>query len=60
MIEFQGRIVIISWKPDSEATHIDSFSIEWNEFYGYAFPPFALIMLIPAVLQEIQMEGATV
>ena len=46
-----------SWKPDPEAIYIDSFSIEWNEFYGYAFPPFALIL---AVLQKIQMEGTTV
>ena len=46
-----------SWMPDPEATYIDSFSIDWNDVFGYAFPPFALI---PAVLQKIQMEGATV
>ena len=26
-----------SWKPDPVATYIDSFSIELNEFYSYAF-----------------------
>ena len=36
-------------ETDPKATYIDSFSIEWNDFYGYAFSLFALI---PAVLQK--------
>lgn len=46
-----------SWKPDPEAAFIDSFSISWQNRYGYAFPPFAII---PGVLQKIKMEGASV
>ncbi len=46
-----------SWLPDPEAEVIDSFSISWQDTFGYAFPPFALI---PRVLQKIRLEKAEI
>ena len=46
-----------SWQPDPEALHIDSLNISWDKWFGYAFPPFALMS---TVLQKIKMEGARV
>ena len=32
-----------SWKPDPGCTYVDAFSINWNNFNFFAFPPFSLI-----------------
>ena len=45
----------VSWKPDPEATYVDTFSISWENHFFYAFPPFSLI---PCCLQKIEMEKA--
>lgn len=34
----------ISWKPDPEAITVDAFTIDWREYYFYAFPPFSLLL----------------
>ena len=47
----------ISFKPDPYASHIDAFTISWNNLKGYMFPPFSVI---PKVLQKIQTDNATV
>ena len=33
----------VSWKPDPEALGTDAFALDWNQWKGYAFPPFSLI-----------------
>ena len=33
----------ISWKPDPSALKTDAFTVKWNGFLGYAFPPICLI-----------------
>lgn len=35
--------VFVSWFPDPFAFAVDAFTLDWGEFYFYAFPPFALI-----------------
>ena len=32
-----------SWRPDPEASFVDAFSVQWNNLFFYAFPPFSLI-----------------
>lgn len=35
--------VYASWKPDSGATYVDAFTLNWNDFNCiYIFPPFSL------------------
>lgn len=34
----------ISWKPDPYAQNIDAFTVDWNIYNFYAFPPFSLIL----------------
>ena len=46
-----------SWKPDPEAAVIDSFTLPWTEFLGYAFPPFSIVS---RVIQKIRMEQADI
>ena len=46
-----------SWHPDPEAKFVDAFTINWSQYLGYAFPPFAVL---PAMMQKIKMEGAQV
>ena len=45
----------ISWKPDPEATSVDAFKANWNQWYFYAFPPFCLI---GRCLQKIDHDEA--
>lgn len=46
----------ISWKRDPYAYDIDAFTVDWNKFFFYAFPPFSLIL---KVLQKIRNDNAT-
>ena len=48
--------VYASWSPDPDAAFIDAFSINWAQFYFYAFPPFSLV---DRCLQKIALERAT-
>lgn len=34
----------VSWKRDPEAYEIDAFTINWENYFFYAFPPFSLIL----------------
>jgi len=45
----------VSWMRDPDALAIDAFTLNWNSFFFYAFPPFALIN---RVLQKIKAEKA--
>lgn len=45
-----------SWKPDPGAWAVDALSFKWENLFGYAFPPFALI---GKVLQKMKHEQAT-
>lgn len=45
----------VSWRPDPEAFHTDSMTLDWGPLKGYAFPPFALI---PAVLRKVTTDKA--
>ena len=33
----------VSWKSDPQAIATDAFLMNWRDFRGYAFPPFALV-----------------
>lgn len=33
----------LSWKPDPGSLAVDAFTISWNTYFFYAFPPFSLI-----------------
>lgn len=46
----------ISWKPDPYAYCIDAFTVNWSNFFFYAFPPFAVIL---KTLNKIIVEKAT-
>lgn len=46
----------VSWKRDPFAYNIDAFTLNWSQFYFYAFPPFALI---PKTLNKIISDQAT-
>lgn len=46
----------ISWARDPEAVAVDAFTVNWKEFYFYAFPPF---VMLPKVLQKTRTEGST-
>lgn len=43
----------VSWRPDPDALSVDAFTIPWNQYFFYAFPPFAIIL---RVLQKIRSE----
>ena len=45
----------VSWKQDPEASAVDAFTVNWNQYLFYAFPPFSLIL---KVLQKIKFENA--
>lgn len=45
----------VSWMRDPGSVAVDSFTIEWNKYFFYALPPFAIIL---RVLRKIKNEGA--
>lgn len=46
----------ISWHPDPEAICVDAFTINWDTYYFYAFPPLSQI---GKVLEKIVHDKAT-
>ena len=46
----------VSWRPDPGAKWVDSFTVDWNGFFFYAFPPFSLI---GRCLQKIRSDCST-
>lgn len=45
----------ISWKKDPDSIAVDAFTVPWNKYYFYAFPPFSVIL---RVLQKIRVDRA--
>ena len=33
----------VSWRPDPNVEFVDAFSVNWENLYFYAFPPFSFI-----------------
>ena len=44
-----------AWKADPGSCYTDAFSLDWNNFNFYAFPPFSLLT---RCLQKIQQGNA--
>lgn len=44
----------ISWGKDPGSIAIDAFTVKWDQYFFYAFPPFALL---PKVLRKINTDG---
>lgn len=34
----------VSWKQDPDAVSVDAFTVNWQKYYFYAFPPFSVIL----------------
>lgn len=34
----------ISWHQDPDAASVDAFTVDWHNYYFYAFPPFSLML----------------
>lgn len=47
--------IFVSWHPDPQSSFIDAFTLNWGNFFFYAFPPFSLL---PRVLKKIKAEKA--
>ena len=45
-----------SWTPDPGCIVVDAFTVNWDNYKCYAFPPFSLL---PRCLQKIQQDHAT-
>lgn len=43
----------ISYRPDPHAFAIDAFSVNWNDYNGYIFPPFSLL---GRIIQKIKAD----
>ena len=41
-----------SWLPDPSASIIDAFSIHWDSYFAYVFPPFRLLSQVAKKLRE--------
>ena len=46
----------VSWKPHPMAKFVDAFTVDWSQFFFYAFPPFCLIS---RCVQKIIQDRAT-
>ena len=50
----------VSWRPQPMAKFVDAFSIEWSQFFFYAFPPFCLISRCVQKIIHDQASGILV
>lgn len=50
----------VSWKKDPQSIAVDAFTISWEGYYFYAFPPFSLIIRVLQKMQYDQSEGIVV
>ena len=50
----------ISFKPDPFGSYIDAFTLSWNKFKCYAFPPFWLTGRVQRTLQVDQAAALVV
>nr|CAH7743646.1 unnamed protein product [Callosobruchus chinensis] len=46
----------VSWGPDPDSFGVDAFTLDWSDYYFYAFPPFSLIN---RVVSKIKTDKAT-
>lgn len=46
----------ISWRQDPDATAVDAFTVDWENYFFYAFPPFSVIL---KCLHKIETDKAT-
>ena len=44
-----------SWKPDPGALLTDAMTVDWSQWFFYAFPPFGMV---GRVLQKVEHDGA--
>lgn len=47
----------VSWKQDPDALVVDAFTLNWNRWYFYAFPPFPLILKCLEKILSDRAEG---
>nr|CAH7752488.1 unnamed protein product [Callosobruchus chinensis] len=51
-----NAICMFSWGPDPDSFGVDAFTLDWSDYYFYAFPPFSLIN---RVVSKIKTDKAT-
>jgi hypothetical protein len=49
--------IFCSWFPDPEASYVDAFTLNWEHFKIYVFPPFCLILRALKKLINDKAEG---
>lgn len=49
-----------SWRQDPDAMVVDAFTLSWNKYYFYAFPPFTLLLKCIRKIIDDQASGILV
>ena len=49
--------IFCSWQRDPEAYAINAFTINWSNYFWYAFPPFAILSKVFNKISEEQSSG---
>lgn len=52
--------VFCSWRTDPESHYVDAFTLDWNKFYAYLFPPFSLMAQCVKKIFHDKAEGIIV
>lgn len=52
--------IFVSWKKEPDAYAVDALTLDWNQFFFYAFPPFALISKILSKLIIDKASGVLI
>lgn len=51
---------IISWSRDSDSITVAAFTVDWSQWFCYAFPPFALVLRVLRKLQDDHARGIVI
>lgn len=52
--------LFVSWHKDPDAYKVDAFTISWENFHFYAFPPFSVILKVLQKIIHDKAEGIVV
>lgn len=50
----------VSWGPDPDSYTVDAFTLTWDKYFFYAFPPLILILRVLQKIIHDQAEGIVV
>lgn len=50
----------ISWSRDPASYAVDAFTVDWSQYFFYAFPPFAIVLRVLRKIKDDRARGIVI